>query len=29
MQNVAGQIVWRITLSLAAESPSQGSTANT
>ena len=28
-QDVAGQIVWRITLSLVVESPSQGSTANT
>ena len=29
VKNVAGQIVWRITLSLVVESPSQGSTANT
>ena len=29
VKDVAGQIVWRITLSLVVESPSQGSTANT
>jgi hypothetical protein len=29
VKNVAGQIVWRVTLSLVVESPSQGSTANT
>lgn len=29
IKNAAGQIVWRITLSLVVESPSQGSTANT
>ena len=29
VKDVAGQIVWRVTLSLVVESPSQGSTANT
>ena len=29
VKNAAGQIVWRITLSLVVESPSQGSTAHT
>jgi len=29
VKNAAGQIVWRVTLSLVVESPSQGSTANT
>jgi len=29
VKDVAGQIVWRITLLLVVESPSQGSTANT
>jgi len=29
VKNEAGQILWRITLSLVVESPSQGSTANT
>ena len=29
VKDVAGQIVWRATLSLVVESPSQGSTANT
>jgi hypothetical protein len=29
VKNATGQIVWRITLSLIVESPSQGSTANT
>jgi hypothetical protein len=28
VKNAAGQIVWRVTLSLVVESPSQGSTAN-
>jgi hypothetical protein len=28
VKNVAGQIVWRVTLSLVVESPSQGSPAN-
>jgi hypothetical protein len=29
VKDVAGQIVWRVTLSLVVESPSQGSPANT
>ena len=29
VKDAAGQIVWRITLSLVVESPSQGATANT
>jgi hypothetical protein len=29
VKDVAGQVVWRVTLSLVVESPSQGSTANT
>jgi hypothetical protein len=29
VKNAAGQIVWRVTLSLVVESPSQGSTGNT
>jgi hypothetical protein len=29
VKDIAGQIVWRVTLSLVVESPSQGSTANT
>ncbi|QRM28696.1 hypothetical protein [Microvirga sp. VF16] len=29
VKDAAGQIVWRVTLSLVVESPSQGSTANT
>jgi hypothetical protein len=29
VKDVAGQIVWRVTLSLVVESPTQGSTANT
>jgi hypothetical protein len=29
VKNAAGQIVWRVTLSLVVESPSEGSTANT
>ncbi len=29
VKDVAGRIVWRVTLSLAVESPSQSSTANT
>jgi hypothetical protein len=29
VKNEAGQIVWRVTLSLVVESPSRGSTANT
>jgi hypothetical protein len=29
VKDVAGQIVWRVTLSLVVESPCQGSTANT
>jgi hypothetical protein len=29
VKNAAGQIVWRVTLSLVVESPSQSSTANT
>jgi hypothetical protein len=29
VKDVAGQIVWRVTLSLVVESPSQGSTSNT
>jgi hypothetical protein len=29
VKDVAGQIVWRVTLSLVVEIPSQGSTANT
>jgi hypothetical protein len=28
VKNVAGQIVWRVTLSLVVESPTQGSTVN-
>jgi hypothetical protein len=29
VKDAAGQLVWRVTLSLVVESPSQGSTANT
>jgi hypothetical protein len=29
VKDAAGQIVWRVTLSLVVESPSQGSTSNT